>query len=81
MSFLFSRSAEIQIILDDTIKNTNRKLTNQTYLPNDHTEARTLPLFYDGESISGKVNVNLRESEANLQSKRLRRFLTLKIFS
>lgn len=60
MSFLFSRSSEITISLDENIKNTGRQLTNKTFLSNDVHEGRSLPLFYDGESISGKVNVNLK---------------------
>lgn len=57
---IFGRSAEIEIALDDTIKNSGRKLSNINYQPSDLHTPRSLPLFYDGESISGKVNINLK---------------------
>lgn len=46
--------------MDQTIKNTGRQLGNRTFLTNDVQSGRSLPLFYDGESISGKVNINLK---------------------
>lgn len=65
MAFLFGRSSEITIELDETVKNTGRKLNH--VLPNN-SELNDIkrvkqPLFYDGESVSGKVNVSLKKAK------------------
>ena len=52
-SFLFGQSAEISIELDDQEK---RKKVD---VKNEEGKKEKLPLYFDGESVSGKVSVHI----------------------
>ncbi|XP_033106971.1 vacuolar protein sorting-associated protein 26B-like [Anneissia japonica] len=65
MSFLFGGGAEIDIVLDDAA---SRK---QAEIKTEDGKKEKLFLFYDGESISGKVNVTLKGKRLEHQGIRI----------
>lgn len=54
MSFLFGQSAEISIELDDEDKK------KKVDVKNEEGKKEKLPLYLDGESVSGKVHIKLK---------------------
>lgn len=59
MDFLFGKSAEVEIKLDE--KTGKREVKKVTHISADTLQAIEAPLYYDGESIAGKVQINLRK--------------------
>jgi len=59
MDFLFGRSAEIEIRLNE--KTGDRHVKKVTHISAETHEPIQAPLFYDGETISGKAIINLRK--------------------
>lgn len=58
--FGFVRSADIQINIDDVVENTGRKIANVIHVHTETHSSNSCPLFFDGESISGTVDISLR---------------------
>lgn len=58
MAFLFGRSAEIEINLNEQVD--GRTVKKTLHITSENREAQECPLYYDGESIAGIVKINLR---------------------
>lgn len=67
----FGQTAEIELDLDEAV---NRKvlLTKNNTSPDDSTKQRFAHLYYDGESISGTVNVKLKKPGQKLEHQGIR---------
>jgi vacuolar protein sorting-associated protein 26 len=60
----FGRAAEIEINLATSIEPHNRTITNVNhYLSETDKTPHSVPLFFDGETIQGDVNIQLRKQK------------------
>jgi len=59
MDFIFGKTAEIDIKLDETTG--KREVTNVTHISAETNEPISAPLYYDGETVAGKVRIKLKK--------------------